>query len=63
MDLLTCQQHVATQLVSVPGCPQGYVGPGGLHDWSEERNNSGCVGGVTGYIDRWGVILCNIVQY
>ena len=45
-------QHVPPQLVSVPGCPRGYVGPGGLHDWSEARNNSGCVGGVTGYIDR-----------
>ena len=31
---------------------QGYRGPGGLHDWSPERNNSGCIGGITGYIDK-----------
>jgi len=39
-------------LVPAPGCPQGYRGPGGLHDWSPERNFSGCIGGITGYIDK-----------
>jgi len=39
-------------LVPAPGCPQGYRGPGGLHDWSPDRNNTGCIGGITGYIDR-----------
>ena len=31
---------------------QGYRGPGGVHDWSPETNNSGCIGGITGYIDK-----------
>jgi len=39
-------------LVPAPGCPQGYRGPGGVHDWSPETNNSGCIGGITGYIDK-----------
>jgi len=39
-------------LVPAPGCPQGYRGPGGLHDWSPERNYSDCIGGITGYIDK-----------
>lgn len=39
-------------LVPAPGCPQGYRGPGGLHDWSPERNFSDCIGGITGYIDK-----------
>jgi len=39
-------------LVPAPGCPQGYRGPGGLHDWSPDRNHSGCIGGITGYIDK-----------
>jgi len=39
-------------LVPAPGCLQGYRGPGGLHDWSPDRNNTGCIGGITGYIDR-----------
>ena len=30
----------------------GYAGPGGLHEWTPERNNSGCIGGITGYIDK-----------
>ena len=31
---------------------QGYQGPGGLHDWSPTSNNSHCIGGITGYIDK-----------
>ncbi|GAB6018830.1 hypothetical protein CHUAL_000491 [Chamberlinius hualienensis] len=33
----------------VPGCPTGYLGPGGLHDNSSHVN---CTGGVAGYVDR-----------
>ncbi|CAG9861337.1 unnamed protein product [Phyllotreta striolata] len=38
--------------VKPPGCPRGYLGPGGLH---ENRSYVDCVGGATGYID--GLIL------
>lgn len=43
-----------TFLMPVPGCPTGYLGPGGL-----QFNNSyeNCTGGAAGYIDR--VIFCN----
>jgi len=39
-----------TFLLPVPGCPAGYLGPGGLHDGGQYLN---CTGGATGYIDRW----------
>ncbi|XP_072384801.1 heparan-alpha-glucosaminide N-acetyltransferase-like [Diabrotica undecimpunctata] len=40
--------------VAAPGCPRGYMGPGGLHKNSSYKH---CVGGATGYID--GLILGN----
>ena len=49
--LLLCHQLVV-YLVASPGCAAGYAGPGGLHDWSPGQNNSGCIGGITGYIDK-----------
>jgi len=43
--------HTAfTFLLPVPGCPEGYLGPGGLHEGGQYFN---CTGGATGYIDRW----------
>lgn len=33
----------------VPGCPTGYLGPGGIGDWGKYPN---CTGGAAGYIDR-----------
>lgn len=33
----------------VPGCPSGYLGPGGMH---ENGAFNKCIGGATGYIDR-----------
>uniref|UniRef100_T1J3J0 DUF5009 domain-containing protein n=1 Tax=Strigamia maritima TaxID=126957 RepID=T1J3J0_STRMM len=33
----------------VPGCGRGYLGPGGLHMYSQYKN---CTGGAAGYIDR-----------
>ncbi|XP_076369113.1 heparan-alpha-glucosaminide N-acetyltransferase-like isoform X1 [Tachypleus tridentatus] len=38
-----------TFLLAVPGCPRGYLGPGGLHSGGEYFN---CTGGAAGYIDR-----------
>ena len=37
-----------TYLLPVPGCPTGYLGPGGLSDYSEYWN---CSGGAAAYID------------
>ena len=51
LSLLLVHQLVVN-LVPAPGCPRGYAGPGGLHDWSPAHNNSGCIGGITGYIDK-----------
>jgi len=39
-------------LVAAPGCDPGYSGPGGLHGWTPDKNNTGCIGGITGYIDK-----------
>ncbi|XP_040850131.1 heparan-alpha-glucosaminide N-acetyltransferase isoform X2 [Ochotona curzoniae] len=33
----------------VPGCPTGYLGPGGIGDWGRYPN---CTGGAAGYIDH-----------
>ncbi|XP_049627791.1 heparan-alpha-glucosaminide N-acetyltransferase isoform X2 [Suncus etruscus] len=38
-----------TLLLPVPGCPTGYLGPGGIGDWGKFPN---CTGGAAGYIDR-----------
>ncbi|KAG9428025.1 heparan-alpha-glucosaminide N-acetyltransferase isoform X1 [Apis mellifera carnica] len=38
-----------TFCLKVPGCPTGYLGPGGLHD---DAKYFDCVGGAAGYIDR-----------
>ncbi|XP_025064513.1 heparan-alpha-glucosaminide N-acetyltransferase [Alligator sinensis] len=38
-----------TFLLEVPGCPQGYLGPGGIGDFGKYDN---CTGGAAGYIDR-----------
>jgi len=37
-----------TFAMKVPGCPTGYLGPGGLH---ENGNHWNCSGGAAGYID------------
>lgn len=42
----------------VPGCPSGYLGPGGMH---ENGRYNACIGGATGYIDR--VVLGNQHMY
>ncbi|KAL0274548.1 UNVERIFIED_CONTAM: hypothetical protein PYX00_002650 [Menopon gallinae] len=38
-----------TFMLPVPGCPTGYLGPGGRHRHSQFEN---CTGGAAGYIDR-----------
>ncbi|XP_058788959.1 heparan-alpha-glucosaminide N-acetyltransferase-like [Phymastichus coffea] len=38
-----------TFLLPVPGCPRGYLGPGGYDHFSKYVN---CTGGAAGYIDR-----------
>ncbi|KAM4584289.1 heparan-alpha-glucosaminide N-acetyltransferase isoform 2-T3 [Odontesthes bonariensis] len=39
-----------TFLLPVPGCPTGYLGPGGIGDMGLYAN---CTGGAAGLIDRW----------
>ncbi|KAM9329534.1 heparan-alpha-glucosaminide N-acetyltransferase [Gastrophryne carolinensis] len=38
-----------TLVLPVPGCPTGYLGPGGIGDFGKYPN---CTGGAAGYIDR-----------
>ncbi|XP_075785404.1 heparan-alpha-glucosaminide N-acetyltransferase isoform X2 [Pelodiscus sinensis] len=38
-----------TFLLTVPGCPKGYLGPGGIGDFGKYPN---CTGGAAGYIDH-----------
>ena len=58
MLALLLVHQLVVNLVPAPGCPRGYAGPGGLHDWSPAHNNSGCIGGITGYIDKVTTTLC-----
>lgn len=41
-----------TFLLPVPGCPKGYLGPGGLANDSDGIDVSNCTGGAASYIDR-----------
>ncbi|XP_012529315.1 heparan-alpha-glucosaminide N-acetyltransferase [Monomorium pharaonis] len=43
----------------VPGCPAGYLGPGGRHEDGKYFN---CTGGATGYIDKTILTLNHIYQ-
>ena len=48
--LIVTVHCLITFFLQVPGCPTGYLGPGGLHEnavWS-----SSCIGGAAGYVDR-----------
>lgn len=47
--LLTFAWLFITFLLPVPGCPRGYLGPGGLHENGTYEN---CTGGAAGYLDR-----------
>jgi len=47
--VLVAIHTIITFFLPVPGCPKGYLGPGGLHSGSSNVN---CTGGAAGYIDR-----------
>ncbi|XP_042214151.1 heparan-alpha-glucosaminide N-acetyltransferase-like [Homarus americanus] len=47
--VLVVIHSVITFSLSVPGCPTGYLGPGGLHDGGQYGN---CTGGAAGYVDK-----------
>lgn len=47
--VLVAVQIIITFSLKVPGCPTGYLGPGGLHEGGKYAN---CTGGAAGYIDR-----------
>ncbi|KAK3785913.1 hypothetical protein RRG08_033021 [Elysia crispata] len=50
VNLLFVALHLSiTMAMPVPGCPRGYLGPGGLEQNAKYFN---CVGGASGYIDR-----------
>jgi len=46
---LVAAHLLLTFLMPVPGCPTGYLGPGGLE---HNRSYFNCTGGAAGYIDR-----------
>lgn len=47
--MLVAIHTIITFFLPVPGCPKGYLGPGGLYNGSSNVN---CTGGAAGYIDR-----------
>ena len=49
MILIVTFHTCVTFLLPVPGCPKGYLGPGGYHHHGDYYN---CTGGAAGYIDR-----------
>ncbi|CAL8118108.1 unnamed protein product [Orchesella dallaii] len=50
-----------TFFLKVPGCPTGYLGPGGLHNGNAYPGE--CVGGAAGYIDKKILTLNHIYQW
>ncbi|KAM3961405.1 heparan-alpha-glucosaminide N-acetyltransferase [Aphomia sociella] len=50
--VLVTIQVCITLLVPAPGCPRGYMGPGGLHMSTLGNSLENCTGGIAGYIDR-----------
>jgi heparan-alpha-glucosaminide N-acetyltransferase len=49
MMIITLVWLLITFAMPVPGCPTGYIGPGGLH---ENASHVNCTGGAAGYLDR-----------
>jgi len=49
MGVITALWCSLTYCLPVPGCPTGYLGPGGIADGAKYYN---CTGGASGYIDR-----------
>ncbi|XP_026750425.1 heparan-alpha-glucosaminide N-acetyltransferase-like [Galleria mellonella] len=50
--VLVVIQVCITLAVPAPGCPRGYMGPGGLHMSIEGNYLENCTAGIAGYIDR-----------
>ncbi|OXA51690.1 heparan-alpha-glucosaminide N-acetyltransferase [Folsomia candida] len=55
-----------TFLLKVPGCPTGYLGPGGIHlykDIASYPSPSHCIGGAAGYIDTQILTIHHIFKF
>ncbi|KAL0861306.1 hypothetical protein ABMA27_008865 [Loxostege sticticalis] len=50
--ILVGLQVIVTLTVAAPGCPRGYMGPGGLHMSAYNMTLQNCTGGIAGHIDR-----------
>ncbi|KAF2357813.1 protein of unknown function DUF418 [Trinorchestia longiramus] len=49
--------------VEVPGCPRGYLGPGGIALMNSDGDPTpDCIGGMTGYVDRWLLGVAHLYQ-
>ncbi|XP_046753935.1 heparan-alpha-glucosaminide N-acetyltransferase-like [Diprion similis] len=57
---LVAAHSAITFRLPVPGCPTGYLGPGGRHD---DAKYPDCVGGAAGYVDRKILGTQHIYQY
>ncbi|XP_045592822.1 heparan-alpha-glucosaminide N-acetyltransferase [Procambarus clarkii] len=53
---------LVTFLLPVPGCPTGYLGPGGVALLQNGTPSPECVGGATGEVDRWLLTTQHIYQ-
>ncbi|XP_042888385.1 heparan-alpha-glucosaminide N-acetyltransferase-like [Penaeus japonicus] len=51
-----------TFLLPVPGCPTGYIGPGGVALLQDEEPSPHCIGGAAGEVDRWLLSASHIYQ-
>ncbi|XP_057309228.1 heparan-alpha-glucosaminide N-acetyltransferase-like isoform X2 [Hydractinia symbiolongicarpus] len=59
MLLILLVYLLLTFLLPVPGCPKGYLGPGGIGDYGKYKN---CTGGAAKYIDMKVFGLNHIYQ-
>uniref|UniRef100_A0A182M7N1 Heparan-alpha-glucosaminide N-acetyltransferase catalytic domain-containing protein n=1 Tax=Anopheles culicifacies TaxID=139723 RepID=A0A182M7N1_9DIPT len=60
VGLITFIYLLVICILPAPGCPRAYFGPGGKHLFNEFPN---CIGGITGYIDRFILGVNHLYQH
>ncbi|KAK8754056.1 hypothetical protein OTU49_009163 [Cherax quadricarinatus] len=60
--LILAVHTLITFLLPVPGCPTGYLGPGGVALLQDNTSSPECVGGAAGEVDRWLLTSQHIYQ-
>ncbi|XP_047488331.1 heparan-alpha-glucosaminide N-acetyltransferase-like isoform X2 [Penaeus chinensis] len=60
--LIVVSHTLITFFLPVPGCPTGYLGPGGVALLQDGEPSPQCIGGAAGEVDRWLLTASHIYQ-